>query len=159
MTIHCPPSAGLSEDSDYTSDVSYPAQQNPYAQSYHHANSSSSQFESARKLKPCLVNSAEHQQQSHSAPNNVNFQAEPMNEGAQNRPKRELPFGGSTDPRNIKAAQKSSNTSENKGMANASHDVEMTTDSLYYNSRPRRALPQINFNNNNKEKYVLFPFK
>lgn len=80
-----------------------------------------------------------------------------MNEGVQKRPKRELPFGGSTDPRNIKAAQKSSNANENvnRGMPTANHDAEMPTDPLYYNSRPRRALPQINFNNNNKEKYVF----
>lgn len=142
-------SAGLSEDSDYTSDVSYPAQQNPYAQSHHHANSSSSQFESTRKLKPCMSNSSEqHSQQS--ATNNANYQTEQINECV-NRPKRELPFGGSTDPRNIKAALMSSNCSEN-----ASKDAAegTTTDPLYYNSRPRRALPQINFNNN-KEKYEL----
>jgi hypothetical protein len=35
--------AGLSEDSDYTSDVSYPIQQHPSASS-HHPNSSPSQF-------------------------------------------------------------------------------------------------------------------
>nr|XP_027199543.1 protein unc-13 homolog B-like isoform X2 [Dermatophagoides pteronyssinus] len=40
--------SGLSEDSDYTSDISFPNQQNQYG-SYHQANSSSSQFETISK--------------------------------------------------------------------------------------------------------------
>ena len=137
--------AGLSEDSDYTSEVSFPNQQHPYAQSYHHANSSSSQFEStARQLKPLVVNTSDQCNQQHAA-NNANYQ-ELQNETQ--RPKRELPFGGSTDLRNIKLANQYqiANGSQKLPMANLEEDP------LFYNSRPRRALPQINFN---KEKYVI----
>lgn len=50
--------AGLSEDSDYTSDVSYPIQQHPSASS-HHPNSSPSQFGGAANLTRRAYDSAE----------------------------------------------------------------------------------------------------
>lgn len=42
-------SAGVSEDSDYTSDVSYPTVQHPSA-SVHHPNSSASQYGGAAEI-------------------------------------------------------------------------------------------------------------
>lgn len=153
-----PCAAGLSEDSDYTSDVSYPnQQQHPFAQSYHHANSSSSQFEStARKLKPCLLNASDQFSQ-HTANTNATFQEKPIEMA---RPKRELPFGGSTDPQNIKMAtqmQKSNGACMGAGPAGSQEEL----DSLFYNSRPmrpnqRRALPQINYNNKENQPYVFW---
>lgn len=138
--------AGLSEDSDYTSDVSYPNQQNQYA-SFHQANSSSSQFESvARHMKPMPPSSTE---QCNQYPANTNTNLHQPNEA--HRPKRELPFGGSTDLRNIfleNQFQKNNLNGSNK-LTCVSHEE---AEPLYYNSRPRRALPQINFN---KERFSI----
>lgn len=52
-------SAGLSEDSDYTSDISYSNQQN-HCVSYHQANSSSSQFESLARVPHHAANPDQH---------------------------------------------------------------------------------------------------
>ena len=145
----------MSEDSDYTSDVSYPNQLNQYS-SYHQANSSSSQFESvARQMNP-----------SANVPDQYNHQITSNNDVLSNvcqenkvepyRPKRELPFGGSTDIRNFKKNQKfqkSSTPQQNMQMNNTTQiNFKEEQDSLFYNSRPRRALPQIHFN---KEGYAF----
>src|SRR5690606_28042574 len=81
----------------------------PYSQSYHHANSSSSQFETAaRQMKVSFMpNSSEqcNQNAANNAANTTNYHHhEVTNESTVSRPKRELPFGGSTDVRNIMMA-------------------------------------------------------
>lgn len=160
--------AGLSEDSDYTSDMSYPNQQYPQYVSYHQANSSSSQFDSmVRQFKssqsssspiPASLTNQDVQSQQSIVSNNFDHDSTTTvtDQCTKPKPKRELPFGGCTDLRNIRAMTIQQNngiltpgsvtigTNNNNKLCTMNH--EENNDPLCYNSRPRRALPQINFN-------------
>lgn len=114
--------AGLSEDSDYTSDISYPIQQNPSFTS-HHPNSSTSHFGGASNLTRRAI-------ETNYNPNNFESFSRDESIGYQNQSNFESNqqnlFVGSRD--------------QFKGAYN-----EEFSEPLSYNSRPpRRALPQIN---------------
>lgn len=79
-----------------------------------------------------------------------------------NKPKRALPFGGTTDWRNIYLSTRQIDPSEQLQFSKntrpmSSHATQTDydeLDSLSYNSRPRRALPQIA--SKASQQYVLF---
>ena len=117
--------AGLSEDSDYTSDVSYPIQQNPSFTS-HHPNSSSSHFGGASNLSRRAIDVIDKEYN----PNNFNSFSRDESLDYPNESNYEC---------NKRANYITDSANQYKNVYNEEYEP------LSYNSRPpRRALPQIN---------------
>lgn len=123
-----PPTAGLSEDSDYTSDVSYPIQQNPSFTS-HHPNSSTSHFGGASSLTRRAIDAIDVIDKDY---NRCNFESMGRDESLDYQ-----------NEANYECDQRADYLPESANQYKNVYNEEY--EPLSYNSRPsRRALPQIN---------------